>query len=142
MKFTFFADDKREEVIVYSKEETQIVNRIREIAEGCTLNLIGYIENEKVILDIDSVYCFIVENSKVYALTHDKRYKLRSRLYQIEETLPDYFLKLNQSCVANINFIDRFSATISTSLIVRFKNGYEEYISRRQLKTVKERMGL
>lgn len=142
MKFTFFADENRDEVIVYAKEQSSLVNKIKDIALGYEQHLIGYIENEKVIIDIDSVYCFIVENNKVYAVTEKNRYKLRTRLYQIEENLPENFVKLNQSCIANINYIERFIATMSASLMVRFKNGYEEYVSRRQLKSVKERMGL
>ena len=38
--------------------------------------------------------------------------------------------------------IRNFSAKFNGSLQVVFKNGYCEYVSRRQIKAVKERMGI
>ena len=61
---------------------------------------------------------------------------------QLEEMLDDSFVKINQSCIANIKKIDRFKATVGGSLTVIFKNGHIDYVSRRNLKNVKERLGL
>ena len=52
------------------------------------------------------------------------------------------FIKINQSCLANKKKIKKFEYTIGGSLRVVFKNGYIDYIARRELKNVKERMGL
>ena len=52
------------------------------------------------------------------------------------------FIKINQSTVANITKIERFETSIGGSLSVRFKNGYRDYVSRRNLKKIKERMGI
>ena len=38
--------------------------------------------------------------------------------------------------------IDRFNASIGETLLVIFKSGYKDYVSRRQIKNVKERMGI
>ena len=38
--------------------------------------------------------------------------------------------------------IKKFESTIGGSLKVIFKNGYVDYISRRELKIVKQRMGI
>jgi len=70
-----------------------------------------------------------------------KTFRLNHRLYQLEERLGTRFLKINQSCLANIQQIQRFDASLAGALLVIFKNGYRDYVSRRQLKTVKERMG-
>ena len=59
-----------------------------------------------------------------------------------KQMLGEGFVKINQSCIANTKKILRFSASISGALQVTFKNGYRDYVSRRQLKTVKKRMGL
>ena len=83
-----------------------------------------------------------MQNSKVYAITYEGRYQLRCRLYQLEEKLPQNFVKLNQSCIGNVKKIQRFNASFGGSLSVEFKNGYKDYVSRRQMKAVKERFGL
>ena len=64
------------------------------------------------------------------------------RLWQLEELLGEEFLKINQSCLANVSRIKRFRASFGGSLLVSFACGYEDYVSRRQLKQVKERMGM
>ena len=52
------------------------------------------------------------------------------------------FVRINQSCIANINQIKKFSASFNGFLQVHFKNGYIDYVSRRELKNVKERVGI
>ena len=78
----------------------------------------------------------------MYALTENEKFKIKSRLYQLEEKLDNNFVKINQSCIANIKKIDRFKATVGGSLTVVFENGYVDFVSRRKLKNVKERLGL
>ena len=51
--------------------------------------------------------------------------------------LPDGFIKINQSTVANISKIARFGTSFDGSLYVTFKNGYRDYVSRRQISNVK-----
>ena len=87
------------------------------------------------------VNCFISESNKVFALTNEKL-QVKLRLYQVEELLDESYIKINQSCIANIRQIERVEATFSGALSVIFKNGYKDYISRRNLKNVKERLGI
>lgn len=143
MKFSLFINKEREEeVLVFAHEETSLTKTIEKIVTEDTAELIGYIEREAVVLDLLSINCFVVEESKVYALTPKHKYQMKQRIYQLEEILPDIFVKVNQSCIANINMIKSFDSSISGSLLVKFKNGHSDYVSRRQLKAVKERFGL
>ena len=143
MKFTHFIDTKRpEEVIVYSHSKTQLINRIQALVEEEGFELTGYSEDEVIPFTLSEVYCFLIEANKLYALTKMGKLRLKCRLYHLEERLPEGFIKINQSCIANIKKIDRFDASISGSLIVIFKNGHRDYVSRRQIKIVKERIGI
>ena len=143
MKITTFIDkDREEEVIVYLKDNSDLPDKIAKLLEPSPLPLIGYTDAEAVALDPDGIYCFTVEGGKVYALTERERFQLRERLYAIEEALGDDFVKINQSCLVNVKKIARFDASLGGSLLVKLKNGYGDYVSRRQLKTVKERIGL
>ena len=84
----------------------------------------------------------MVEDGKVYALTESEKYRLKQRLYLLEEMLDVSFVKINKSCIANIRKIKKFDASFSGTLTVVFKNGYRDYVSRRNLKSVKERLGV
>lgn len=143
MKCTVVIDKGREEeVIIYAKEKSELVDEITKLASQEELRLIGYKDKDTVRLDLNDVFFFTVEDNKVFAVTENEKLSLRLRLYQIEEKLSSSFVKINQSCIANIKKIERFSASFSGSLQVRFKNGHIDYVSRRQLKNVKERLGL
>ena len=143
MKCTLIiTDEHEEEVVIYARERTKLIENIEEMINGIVSEIIGYGKNQAVRLKIDEVTCFMVEDNKVYALTDKEKYQLKQRLYQLEEMLPDTFVKINQSCIANIRLIKKFDTSISGTLIINFKNGYKDYVSRRQMKAVKERFGL
>jgi DNA-binding LytR/AlgR family response regulator len=132
---------KSEEVLIYAHEKSELVAEIERLVAESNFELFGYKDNEARKLNLLSVNCFIIENNKVYALTQDKL-QVKARLYQVEAMLDENFIKINQSCIANIRQIEKVEGTFSGSLSVVFKNGYKDYISRRNLKNVKERLKL
>lgn len=142
MKCKVFIDkNHEEEVVIYSHQRNFLVEQIESLVNSQEIEITGYKEQEAVKLDLSEIFCFICEENKIYALTEKERFKIKLRLYQLEEKLPRNFVKLNQSCIGNVKKIQRFNASFGGSLSVEFKNGYKDYVSRRQLKIVKERFG-
>ena len=143
MKCTTVIDRTREEeVLIYTHQKTPLTEQIEALVKGNASELIGYNESKQIAaLPADEIVCITVENGKVFARSDTDKWQLRERLYIIEERLGANFVRINQSCIANIKKIDRFDASIGGSLLVFFKNGYRDYVSRRQLKNVKERIG-
>lgn len=143
MKFTLIIDKNREEeVSIVCHEKRDLFEQIERMVTNENLELTG-IENDNIVLiNVNEVSCFISSNNSVYALVGNHRYKIKKRLYQIEEMLDSNYIKINQSCIANIKQIKQFKASFNGFLEVIFKNGYKDYISRRELKNVKERIGL
>lgn len=134
--------NREEEVIVYAHQKSRITDEIERICFENGLEIIGYKDREAIRLNLQDVYCFIVEDNKIYALTQKEKLQLKCRLYNLEDRFTGGFVKINQSCIANIKKIERFDASIGGALTVKFKNGYTDYVSRRNLKNVKERLGL
>lgn len=143
MKYSLIIDKSlEEEITIVCHEKTQLIERIEGLITANQIEIVG-VENDNIILiNLDEVCCFISSNNNVYALIDNHEYKIKKRLYQIEEMNINDFIKINQSCIANINQIKKFKASYNGSLEVIFKNGYKDFISRRELKNVKERMGL
>lgn len=143
MKCTVILDKTREEeIIIYAHQKSEMVEAVENLINDKTQYVNGYLNGEIVKLLPQEVFCFIVENSKVYAICDNKKYLLKLRLYNIEQMLDKDFIKINQSSIANINKIQKFDASIGGTLKVIFKNGYTDYVSRRNIKNVKERLGL
>ena len=131
-----------EKIIIYAKEESSLVQEIKQLAEGAKNDLFGYAEDEIVKLNPADIYYISVIGGKVYATVGKEKFLLKERLYLLEEKLPECFVKINQSCLANIKKTERFDTSISGTLKIRFKNGDTDYVSRRQLRAVKERLGI
>ena len=143
MKITVIFDKEREEeVLIYARERTALIDSIEQLVTEDSVSLIGYSDREAVPLDLDDICFFTVEANKVFAVTDSEKFQLKHRLYKIEEQLPKRFVKINQSCIANIKKIKRFDASVSGTLTVIFQNGDRDFVSRRNLKNVNERLGL
>lgn len=143
MKLKTIIDKTREEeILIYAHERTKLIDDIESFVNNRINELIGYSEGEARMLSPSQISCFTVENNKVYAITDKEKLQIKMRLYQLEEILDVGFIKINQSCIANINEIKRFDTSISGTLKVIFKNGYSDYVSRRNIKAVKERLGV
>ena len=141
MKLKIIIDETREEeILVYAHERNELVNEIERIVHQSNSDILGYKDNEAKKLSLFDVNCFISEGNKIFALTNEKL-QVKLRLYEIEDLTDDNFIKINQSCIANVRQIEKVQATLAGAISVVFKNGYKDYISRRNLKSVKERLG-
>ncbi len=139
---TVIDKDREEEVVIYVHEKNSLSYEIEELVLGKSLELFGYKDKNIIKLSPSDVFCFTVEDNKVYAVCEKEKYQIKQRLYLLEEILDRDFVKINQSCIANIRKISKFDTSITGTLMISFKNGYRDYVSRRQLKKVKERVGL
>ncbi len=142
MKFNFIKDKNREEVIVYAKERTELIDEIEQLVSDNETELIGYSDREAIVINQKDIHCFIAEDNKVFALTETEKFRIRQKLYQIESISGKNFIRINQSCIANIGKIRKFDASLSGTLLVIFKNGYTDYVARRRVREVKERLGV
>ena len=96
MKCTVIITDERDEVVVYAREYTDTVAKIKALAEGEIKHLIGIDERgESFVIVPHEVTAFTVEDGCVWAILDTGRLKMRERLYELEGALPKSFVKIN-----------------------------------------------
>lgn len=143
MKCEIVIDPAGEErVVIHARQENDLTRAICRLVEKHTTQLVGYRNGEIVPLIPAQITCVMVEGDRVFAQCENERLQMKQRLYVLEEMLGDAFVKINQSCLANVSKVERFDASVSGTLKVKFKNGHTDYVSRRQMKYVKERFGI
>ena len=146
MKYTLHIDPERDsEVIVYAQERNSFTDAIEQLVNAekdYTPPLVGYIKDDIINIDPKDVFCFFIEDKKLYASLKRGDALIKKRLFEVEKLLGLDFIKINQSSIANLKLIDHFSVSLGASLTVHFKNGRRDYVSRRHLKAVKERFGI
>jgi DNA-binding LytR/AlgR family response regulator len=92
------------------------------------------------LLSFSETECIISEEGKTFAIdSSGKKFRIKMRLYEIEEVLPSYFIRINKSALANEKLLERFSVGFSGAVDAVFKSGYKEYVSRRCFADIKRR---
>lgn len=147
MKFTLRIDPEgEEEILATVHRRTGLIDRIETLVlgEDRTLeSLVGYTGDDWKELSLSEVECILVLEDKTYAIdSHGERFLLKARLYEVEKLLPESFLRINKSAIANRNRIERFTAAFNGAVDVKFKCGYQDYVSRRCFRAIRERMGI
>ena len=140
MKFRLIIDkDKDEEVVATVHNRTPLIDEIEALISKHTDRIPGYTEDDIKMLSVSKIECVTVLGGKTYAIdSKNHRYRLRQRLYELEEQLPS-FIRINKSTLANESALDRFTVTIAGSVDAVFKCGYREYVSRRCFAEIKRR---
>ena len=140
MRLEIFIDKEADEkILIYARERTSLVDKIARIVEG-EESLVAKRDRISYNLEFCDIICFTSQQNKVFAHTYKEEYEVDEKIYELEEFLPDNFLKINKSCIANIEKIKSFDASVTGTLCVNFKNGYRDFVSRRRMKYVKERL--
>lgn len=146
MKFFLTVDKTKEpSVTVVCPRVTEEVRKIEEICktyEDGEDILYGYIDDEVTLLNLQEIECFFTNDGKVFASVASKEYLTKLRIKNVLEIVDDSFIKINQGCVVNIKYIQSFGVSIGGSLKILLKNGYCDYVSRRELVNIKRRFDL
>ena len=144
MKFRLIIDpEKEEEVVVTANGRTPLVEEIAALVEkqSGADRIAAYTEDSIKMLSISSIECITVLDGKTYAIDGEgQKYRLKQRLYELEEILPSSFIRINKSALANEGKLDRFAATYSGAVDAIFRCGYREYVSRRCFAQIKRRL--
>lgn len=143
MKFKLIIDkDKDEEVVATVRQRTALTDAIEALIlkHAGADRIPAYTEDDMKMLSFSDIECITVLEGKTYAIDSGNRhYRLKHRLYELEEMLPATFIRINKSTLANENRLERFAAAYSGGVDAVFKCGYTEYVSRRCFAQIKRR---
>ncbi len=143
MKFRLNIDrDKEEEIVATVHERSVLTDKIETLVMQYTGadKITAYTEDDTVLLPFARIECIVTIDGKTCAIdTTGARLRLKQRLYEVEEMVPSYFIRINKSALANERRIERFAATYSGGVNAVFRCGYTEYVSRRCFAEIKRR---
>ena len=144
MKFRLIIDEEKEEEVVATVHgRTPLIDEIEALIQthAGADRIPGYTEDAIKMLSVSEIECITVLDGRTYAIdSKNCRYRLKQRLYELESTLPTFFIRINKSTLANEQALDRFTVTVVGSVDAVFKCGYREYVSRRCFSEIKRRL--
>lgn len=143
MKFRLVIDkEQQEEVVATVHRRTGLIDQIEELVlhDAGEDQLPGYTEDDLRMLPFTEIEYITVEEGKTYAVDGTgTSYRLKMRLYELEEILPECFIRINKSALANEKHLIRFTASFSGAVDAVFRCGRTEYVSRRCFAQIKRR---
>ena len=143
MDFRLIIDkEKKEEVVATVHGRSVLTDQIEMLVmqHAGTDRIAAYTEDDVKMLSFSEIECITILDGKTYAVdTAGTQYRLKQRLYELEEMLPACFIRINKSAIANETRLERFSTTFSGAVDAVFKSGYREYVSRRCFALIKRR---
>lgn len=132
------------EVIINTNLLTPEIQKIIEVIQNIDTSLnkiIASNDNDIFILNTKDIICFYSEEKKIYCRTNKGIFKVKETLYELEDKLlSNDFIRISNSCIININHVECFNIGVIGTIIVKFKDGNIEYVSRRRVSKVMKQL--
>lgn len=135
------ADD--DEIVIRCREFNKSIQKIQEsiLEISSQINLIFYKDQTEYFLPLESILFFETSDKGIDAHTVDDFYSIKNKLYELENILPNNFVRVSKSTILNINHIYSIEKNITSTSVVRFMKTHKQvYVSRNYYKKLRERL--
>ena len=121
-------------------ESRKIYMTVMEVFEK---NITAYDDNEPVMIRHGDIVRIFTQNKNVYLLTEKRQYRLRERLYELEDILDsDSFVRISNSEIVNVKKIIRLDTSITGTIRMYMKGDTQTFVSRRYVSRIKKTLKL
>lgn len=137
-------DLAEDEVIIRCSKPGEAIARIQhfvmEQAAGVP-DIVFYRDNTEYYFPLSEVLFFETEGDLVYAHTQEQSYRVKLRLYELEQSLPGAFVRASKSAILNTGRVHSITRNLASSSLVEFAGTHKRlYVSRRYYSALKERL--
>lgn len=95
-----------------------------------------------VLLEYSEIFMIRVEEKQVKVYTEHSEYLIKKALYQVEELLPNDFVRISKTTIVQMKKIERVAPSLRGMMFIELKNGLKDNISRKYLPSFKEALDL
>lgn len=131
-------------VVIHTNEMTpeisELVKRLSDYSEHI---LVGYKNEELILLRLEDIYRIYAQGQKVYVQTQKETAMLKFRLYELEERLSGtQLIRISNSEIVNLKKVKSLDLSISGTISMKFDNGDKSFVSRRYVDKIKNFIGI
>ena len=113
-------DDTIQKIHQFVIEQTQSTKKIT-----------FYKQNQEFYFPLEDVMFFETEGEHIFAHTANDAYRIKYRLYELEEMLPKDFARASKSTIVNIRQVFSITRNLTASSLVKFVGSHKQvYVSR------------
>lgn len=106
-------------------------------------SIFAYRDEEVFKIPYREVIKIYTENKNVYIATGKGNFRIRERLYEMENLLSENgFVRISNTDMVNVDKIERLDTGITGTIIMKLSGGIEAYVSRRYVSKIKKALGI
>lgn len=123
-----------DEVVIHcagiNDEVTKVQKAISEVANA-TQKLVFYKDATEYYLELDEILFFETDETGISAHTRKDVYQTKYKLYELEDLLPGFFMRVSKSTILNTRHIYSINRNLTASSVVAFAGTHKQvYVSR------------
>lgn len=130
-------------IIKTDKVTDEVTEVMKKLSEDVPKVITGFKEDCAEVIEPESIYRFYSSQGKVFAVTDNGEYTVRTRLYEIEEQMNlKKFVRVSNSEIINLKKVQKFDLSLAGTILVKFNDGTDTYVSRRYVSKIKKILGI
>jgi len=136
-------ESMEDEVIIRCSRVDDNVQKLQEFILSLTAPRMTFYKDSQVFyLPLDEILFFETDGEQVFAHTKGDAYKVKHRLYELEEMLPRPFSRAAKGTIVNTKQIYAIDRNLTSSSKISFNGTHKNiYVSRHYYKSLREKMG-
>ncbi|NJP40939.1 LytTR family transcriptional regulator [Oscillospiraceae bacterium HV4-5-C5C] len=129
--------------VIYAAELTEEITSLASDLSSSGGKLLAVWENNSLqVLRPQDIFLIRSENGQTVVCCEQKQYCCPKKLYEAEAILSSGFMRISKSALINLQYLDAMELSFSGLMLLKLKNGSQEYISRKYLPRLKQYLGL
>ena len=133
-----------EEIIIRCNALTENVQKLQNVLSNwkdSQEKIVLYHNNTEYYLDIKDILFFETGIHGIEAHTIHDVFQSKLKLYELEEQLPGYFMRISKSAILNTNKVYAINRNLTASSVIEFQNTHKQvYVSRNYYKPLKNKL--
>ena len=125
---------EEDEVLIRCRELTEEVSAIQKAVSevtGAVQKFTFYKGNTEYYLSLNEILFFETDGNGISAHTKADAYQTKYKLYELEDVLPGFFMRVSKSTILNTNHIYSIDRNLTASSVVAFFGTHKQvYVSR------------
>ena len=142
VRFEQVDEKEKEQALIRAVEKTADILSAMDLLENGSGGIQVIKDRNTFFCKLTQIYYIESVDKRTYVYTKGECYESRDRLYELEEKLGMYYVRISKSMIVNLRKIRNVSAEPGGRMVAVLLNAERVIISRSYVKDIKRRLGI
>ncbi len=133
---------EKEQALIRAMEKSEDILNAMDLLENGSGGIAVTKDRSTWLCRLTQIYYIESVDKRTYVYTKNDCFETRSRLYELEEKLGIYYVRISKSMIVNLRKIRNVSAEPGGRMAAVLLNGERVMISRSYVREIKRRLGI